>query len=153
MSVGRGEVGAPIVGKARPLLTGRADTNGRSRLQCHGAGLANHLGADVVAVLRVDEDFDVDEDARSRLEDDELRIHEGRRTSRGASEDGGGGELIIQQPACDVDLMDGRVLMSIPESKEGGTIALRCTQCMRERRPGRSRGWPSSPGNRDRSAA
>ena len=73
--------------------------------------LPHHLAADVVAVARADEGLDVDDPPAGRLEQQQLRVAQpgpgaARRARR---EHGHARDLVVEQPARDVDLVHRRV--------------------------------------------
>ena len=80
--------------------------------QAHGAPLGDRLAADVVAELAVDEDLVVDPHARGAGEDEHERVLQVREAQRGllGSVDPGRDELLAEQPAHRVDLVDRGVV-------------------------------------------
>ena len=79
--------------------------------QGHGAGLADDLAADVVAVTGVDEQLVVDEGAAGHLQHQDQRVlHAVRGLAAAArAQDGRGHDFLVEQPPHDVDLVHRRV--------------------------------------------
>src|SRR5205823_150447 len=79
--------------------------------QGDGAGLADHLAADVVTVPGVEEQLVVDERAAGRLEYQDQRVLQAVGGTAGAAwrQHAGRHDLLAEQPADDVHLVHGRV--------------------------------------------
>src|SRR5919197_4049308 len=75
------------------------------------AELADDLAADVVAVRQRDERFQVDDGPVSHLENDQQRVGQIRLAAEGPAwlQDARGSDLLIHQPAHQVDLVDSGV--------------------------------------------
>nr|CAD7047378.1 hypothetical protein RP007_05089 [Rhizobium sp. P007] len=85
----------------------------RHRLrQARNAVLADHLALYVVTVVAVHEDFDVDDRAPGRFQNDDLRVPQLCMAAGGGTwkENPGRHIVVIEQPAQHVDLMDHRVV-------------------------------------------
>ena len=109
LPVGVLEPAAPIRVEAESVPALLADRDRRIRRERDRATLAHEFCPDVVAILRVEEGLDVHHSAALRFQYRELRLAR-RRVARGAGADHrGGGEIVVEQIAGHIDVVDGRV--------------------------------------------